>query len=206
MIGNMSSSNGEHQINFGPVDELRRQLWALKSEVTSQQFLLDALEVQSAQYRALFELMPGSVLLLDSRGFIRDTNPYFCQITGYKREELIGMHLSDISQQKMDVVERNILRMISGETLQHDVIHRHKDGILGLYEMRSTAAARWINDHPGGLQRDYDAQKGGLKSTVGRLPICEIRVFRHRLFHELPDSGTVESHSGGRRRLAGGCA
>lgn len=136
----MSSRNGDPEINFGPVDELRRQLWALKSEVTSQQFLLDALEVQSAQYRALFELMPGSVVLLDSRGFIRDANPYFCQITGYKREELVGMHLTDISQQKRDVVERNILRMMSGETLQDDVIHRHKDGSLGLYEMRSTAA------------------------------------------------------------------
>lgn len=127
------------QTNVGPVDELRRQLWALKSEVTSQQFLLDALEVQSAQYRALFELMPGSVVLIDSRGFIRDANPYFCQITGYTREELVGMHLTDISQQKMEVVERNILRMMSGETLQHDVIHRHKNGALALYEVRSTA-------------------------------------------------------------------
>jgi len=136
----MSSSNGMPDTNIGPVAELRRQLWALKSEVTDQQYLLDALEVQSAQYRALFELMPGSVLLLDSRGFIRDANPYFCQITGYKRDELVGMHLIDISQQKMEVVERNILRMISGETLQDDVIHRHKDGSLGLYEMRSTAA------------------------------------------------------------------
>ena len=128
------------ETNIGPVEELRRQLWALKSEVTSQQFLLDALEVQSAQYRALFELMPGSVVLLDSRGYIRDANPYFCQVTGYNREELLGMHLIDISQQRMEVIERNILRMMSGETLQEEVTQRHKDGSLGLYEMRSTAA------------------------------------------------------------------
>src|SRR5215469_11509445 len=121
-------------------EELRRQLAVLKAELQSQQWLLDALESQSAQYRALFELMPGSVVLLDSRGYIRDANPYFCQITGYKREELVGMHLTDISQQRIEVVERNILRMISGETLQNDVVHRHKDGTLGLYEMRSTAA------------------------------------------------------------------
>ena len=125
--------------NVGPVEELRRQLWALKSEVANQQSLLDALEIQSAQYRALFELMPGSVVLLDSRGFIRDANPYFCRITGYRREELVGLHITQIVQDNPENVERNILRMISGEVLQQDLTHRHKDGSLRWYEVRQTA-------------------------------------------------------------------
>ena len=134
------SHNGKPDANVGPVEELRRQLWALKSEVANQQSLLDALEIQSAQYRALFELMPGSVVLLDSRGFIRDANPYFCRVSGYKREELVGVHVTQIRLENAEVIERNILRMISGEILQHDVTHRHKDGSLGLYEVRETAA------------------------------------------------------------------
>ena len=56
------TNGGASDKNSPPVEELRRQLTALKAEVTSQQWLLEALESQSAQYRALFELMPGSVV------------------------------------------------------------------------------------------------------------------------------------------------
>jgi PAS domain S-box-containing protein len=120
-------------------EELRRQLIALKDELSSQQWLLDALENQSAQYRALFELMPGSVVLLDSKGYVRDANPYFCRAMCYAREELVGLHVTQISQEKAEVIEQNIVRMIAGETLQHEVTNVQKDGSLRFYELRETA-------------------------------------------------------------------
>src|SRR6516164_9175269 len=112
------TNGGATDKNAPPVEELRRQLNVLKAEVTSQQWLLDALESQSAQYRALFELMPGSVVLLDSKGFVRDANPCFCRAMGYSREELVGLHITKITQETLEMVESNIRRMISGETLQ----------------------------------------------------------------------------------------
>ena len=120
-------------------EELRRQLAVLKSELESQQWLLDALESQSAQYRALFELMPGSVVLLDSRGYIRDANPYFCRAMCYAREELIGLHVSQISHTKPEIIEQNIARMIAGEILHHEVTNVQKDGSLRFYELREAA-------------------------------------------------------------------
>ena len=120
-------------------DELRRQLAVLKSELQSQQWLLDALESQSAQYRALFELMPGSVVLLDAKGYIRDANPYFCRAMCYAREDLIGLHVSQISQEKAEVIDRNIARMIGGEVLHHEVTNVQKDGSLRFYELREAA-------------------------------------------------------------------
>lgn len=125
--------------NPAPVEELRRQLSALKAEVTSQQWLLDALESQSAQYRALFELMPGSVVLLDSKGFIREANPHFCRMMGYAREELVGQHVTQIIREKPEIIERNILRMISGETLQHEVTYLRRGGALHFSEWRAAA-------------------------------------------------------------------
>jgi two-component system cell cycle sensor histidine kinase/response regulator CckA len=122
-----------------PGEELRRQLTALKSELQSQQWLLDALESQSAQYRALFELMPGSVVLLDSKGYIRDANPYFCRAMCYAREDLVGLHVTQISQEKPEVIEQNISRMIAGEVLQHEVTNVQKDGSLRFYELREAA-------------------------------------------------------------------
>src|SRR5262245_40072332 len=109
-------------------EELRRQLTALKTELNEQQWLLEALESQSAQYRALFELMPGSVVLLDTKGYIRDANPCFCRAMNYTREELVGLHVSQISMVKPEIIEQNILRMIAGEVLQHEVTNVQKDG------------------------------------------------------------------------------
>ena len=120
-------------------EELRRQLTALKAELNDQQWLLEALESQSAQYRALFELMPGSVVLLDAKGYIRDANPYFCRAMCYTREELVGLHVSHISLVKPEIIEQNILRMIAGEVLQHEVTNVQKDGSLRFYELREAA-------------------------------------------------------------------
>lgn len=125
--------------NSGQKEELRRQLTALKAELKSQQWLLDALESQSAQYRALFELMPGSVVLLDAKGYIRDANPYFCRAMHYSREELVGLHVTQISREQPEKIERNISRMIAGETLQHEVTNVQKDGSLRFYELREAA-------------------------------------------------------------------
>src|SRR5256885_962520 len=124
---------------FGPVEELRRQLTATKAELASQQWLLDALESQGAQYRALFELMPGSVVLLDSQGYVRDANPYFCRGMGYTREQLVGKHVSDISHESPEFIEKNIRRMLAGEVLQHEVTNVQKDGSLRFYELREAA-------------------------------------------------------------------
>ena len=132
-------TSGDPLKNNAPGDELRRQLVALKSELQSQQWLLDALESQSAQYRALFELMPGSVVLLDSKGYIRDANPYFCRAMCYAREELVGLHVSQISQVKPEIIEQNISRMIAGEILHHEVTNVQKDGSLRFYELNEAA-------------------------------------------------------------------
>src|SRR5215475_467637 len=100
---NLMSSTNVPDKNMGPVEELRRQLAALKDEVAGQQWLLDALESQSAQYRALFELMPGSVVLLDANGYVRDANPCFCRAMDYTREELVGVHVTKFSRVKREV-------------------------------------------------------------------------------------------------------
>jgi signal transduction histidine kinase len=57
----------------------------------------------------------------------------------YSREELVGLHVTQISQEKGEVIERNITRMIAGEILQHEVTNVQKDGSLRFYELREAA-------------------------------------------------------------------
>ncbi len=87
-------------------------------------------------YRALFELLPTSVVLVDLDGRIRDVNPAFCRWMGFTRDELIGLHVSHFSNDPPADIERNLARLRSGERLEHEVVNRQKDGTLRHYEIR----------------------------------------------------------------------
>lgn len=98
-----------------------------------------AVSGQEGLYRRLFELMPGSVVLMDARGYILDANPAFCQQIGYPREILIGSHVSRFSHESVDSIDRNIARMIAGEVLDHRVTNVQADGSLRHYDLREAA-------------------------------------------------------------------
>jgi len=96
-------------------------------------------ERDQALYRSLFELMPGSVVLLDAEGVVLDANPAFCRQIGYTRDELLGRHVSVFSKDSLETIERNLTRLLAGEVLEHDVSNVQKDGSLRHYELRETA-------------------------------------------------------------------
>lgn len=52
-----------------------------------------------ARYRALFEYAPDGILIADSQSYYLDANPSICTMLGYTRDELVGMHASDIVMQ-----------------------------------------------------------------------------------------------------------
>jgi PAS domain S-box-containing protein len=90
-------------------------------------------------YHLLFELMPGSVVLMDARGFVQDANPAFCRQIGFARAELVGGHVSRFSKVPIEKIEQNIARMMAGEVLEHEVTNVQKDGSLRHYELREAA-------------------------------------------------------------------
>ena len=71
---------------------------------------------QESLYRALFDLLPTSVVLEDLDGRVRDVNPAFCRWMGFTRDELIGVHVSRFSNDTPEDIERNLARLRSGET------------------------------------------------------------------------------------------
>ena len=92
-----------------------------------------------ALYRTLFELMPGSVVLLDSQGVVLDANPFFCRNMGFTREELLGMSVTRFSEDPPEVIQQNLARLLAGETLDHEVTNIQKDGSRRFYELREAA-------------------------------------------------------------------
>src|SRR5690349_10094593 len=49
-----------------------------------------------ARYRALFEHAADGILIADDASYYLDANPAMCRMLGYTRNELVGMHASDI--------------------------------------------------------------------------------------------------------------
>ena len=90
-------------------------------------------------YHRLFELMPGSLVLMDARGYIMDANPAFCRQIGHTREQLLGTHVSRFSTDSIETIERNIARLMAGEILEHQVKNVQENGSLRYYELREAA-------------------------------------------------------------------
>ncbi|MEA2239254.1 MAG: hypothetical protein QOC81_3978 [Thermoanaerobaculia bacterium] len=56
----------------------------------------DALRRSEERYHALFDYAPDGIVIADSQSYYLDANASICRMLGYRREEMIGLHASDI--------------------------------------------------------------------------------------------------------------
>lgn len=80
-------------------------------------------------YHTLFETSPSGILLLNETGVILDVNQSMCASTGHEPAELIGKHVSVLAlPENITYIDNHLQRILSGETLKHEVTSRRKDG------------------------------------------------------------------------------
>ncbi|MEW5745732.1 MAG: PAS domain S-box protein [Nitrospirota bacterium] len=110
------------------------------------------------------EGLSDAVVITDTRGIIRYTNPAFERITGYGRDEALGRDLHILDSGRHDAAFYRELRetLRRSDTWNGSLIHRKKDGTL--YEEAATIA----------LMRNRD---GGIDSY---LSIRRDRTEQHR--------------------------
>ena len=116
----------------------------------------EALLNQEKYYRALFDLSPSGIIVEDTSGNIIEVNDAYCNITGYTHDELIGKNISMVvHEDHLSKIKSNLLELLSGKILVHDVINLHKDGSLRYLELRETAV-RLPNGNKGILSVSND--------------------------------------------------
>lgn len=93
--------------------------------IQAQYALVESLE----RYRALFNLSPVGIQLGNEKGFIDDVNDTLCHMLGYKREELIGQHVSIfVSPENIHSINENIRLILDGAILKYETESLRKDG------------------------------------------------------------------------------
>jgi len=98
-----------------------------------------ALAASEARYRTLFEHMPDGILIGDSQSYYLDANASMCHMLGYTRQELIGMHASDIVvMDERPQVEEAIGVINAGDVFSRELKFRRKDGSVFPTEVLGT--------------------------------------------------------------------
>jgi two-component system, cell cycle sensor histidine kinase and response regulator CckA len=65
-------------------------------DITARKRVEQTLRAGDQRYLALFEYAPDGILIADCQSRYIDANPSMCCMLGYSRDELIGLHASDI--------------------------------------------------------------------------------------------------------------
>jgi PAS domain S-box-containing protein len=66
------------------------------TEITERRRAEEARRASEGRYRTLFQYAPDGILIADSQSYYLDANVTICRMLGYTRDDLIGMHGSDI--------------------------------------------------------------------------------------------------------------
>ncbi len=119
------------------------------------------LRASEARFRIFVDHAMDAFFLLDDRLSVIDVNRQACDSLGYSREELVGMQPRDfdVGLDEASMTRLN-QRVVAGETLTFETLHRRKDGTSFPVEIRAGQF------EPGGrllcLVRDITERKRGV--------------------------------------------
>lgn len=125
-------------------------------DITDRKTAEEELRASEARYRSYVDQAPNGVFVADGEGFYVDVNAAAVEITGYTREELIGMHLSDLLPPEAGPDGREHFRTVrdAGYAIG-DLPFIHRDGSRRMWRI---AASKLSEDRYLGFVTDITAQ------------------------------------------------
>jgi PAS domain S-box-containing protein len=97
---------------------------ALQAEVRERQAAEGLLRESEQRFRNILNNVPIGVIYTDLRGNVKQTNPRFCELTGYSEDELLGMSLADYTHPEDLLQDIDLMaQLVRGEIPMY---RRHK--------------------------------------------------------------------------------
>lgn len=98
------------------------------------------LQEQKSRLEAFLQAANEGIHVMGPDGHVTMANDSFCRMTGYTREEMLGMHISQWEANfTEDEIKANIARLLEQGTLTFETQRRHKDGQLLDVEVSAVA-------------------------------------------------------------------
>jgi PAS domain S-box-containing protein len=115
------------------ITEKRRHEQALRKQTEA------SLQASEARYQTLFEYAKVGIVLADARSFYIDANPSACRMFGYRHDEFIGLHASDIVvQTEVTHIESALSEINAQSDHQREWQFRRKDGSVFSADVTAT--------------------------------------------------------------------
>lgn len=87
------------------------------------------LKKMGVQYHAIMQTTPDGFFVSAITGMLLEVNDKYCDMTGYCRDELLAMHISDLEDvESREQTEAHMLRVIEIGSDRFETRHRHRDG------------------------------------------------------------------------------
>jgi PAS domain S-box-containing protein len=114
-------------------------LLASLRDITDGKRIAEALRESESRYRTLFERAPDGIVIADPKGYYIDTNAAMCRMIGYTRDELIGLHSSDIvAPAEIQHIDAALGAIKAAADYHREWQFRRKDGSIFTAEVIAT--------------------------------------------------------------------
>ncbi len=108
-------------------------------DITESKLAEQALEERERYLRAVLQTSADGFWVLDRHAVLMDVNDAYCAMTGYSRDELIGMRIGDLDIDEEPVkTQERMRRVIKNGSELFEARHRRKDGTVFPIEVSST--------------------------------------------------------------------
>lgn len=108
-------------------------------DVTDRKVAGEALHESELKYRSLFEAVLDAVYIHDMDGNIVGVNDVACAMSGYSREELLGMNVRQLDTiENAALVEERIKTLLKNGKSSFETMHRRKDGSTFIYDVSAS--------------------------------------------------------------------
>lgn len=110
-------------------DKPSHTVFGILRDITEQKIAEQRLLEKEGIFRMAVETSPEGFWITDTAGRLLDVNAAYCQLSGYSRDELLCMHVSDLDgKESAEETQRRIARMVHEGRAGFESVHRRKDG------------------------------------------------------------------------------
>ena len=109
----------------------KEHVFALAQDITERKQAEEFLRESERRHRAVLQTAMDGFWLTDTDGRLLEVNESYCRMSGYSKQELLGMRISKVEAVETEVaVVAHMQRTITQGGDRFETRHRRKDGIL----------------------------------------------------------------------------